>query len=142
MTLAVALAWHTLAFEDLLALVRRAEDAGFAAVFVDGDVSQLASRGDVYGTAACLTRAVSQLVLVLFALNRTYLVNDKSAFAEIAEFEQAPREFGPRVQKSLAHLGDAPRELVAAVESVAALFRETVELCEGLYPAGGSGSMP
>jgi len=44
--LAVALAWHALPFEDLLALVRRAEDAGFAAVFVDGDVSQLASRGD------------------------------------------------------------------------------------------------
>jgi len=44
--LGVALAWHTLAFEDLLALVRRAEDAGFAAVFVDGDVSQIASRGD------------------------------------------------------------------------------------------------
>lgn len=46
MTLAVALAWHALPFEDLLALVRRAEAAGFAAVFVDGDVSQLASRGD------------------------------------------------------------------------------------------------
>lgn len=46
MKLALAFAWHTLPFEDLLALVRRAEDAGFAAVFVDGDVSQLASRGD------------------------------------------------------------------------------------------------
>jgi len=44
--LAIALAWHALPFEDLLALVQRAEDAGFAAVFVDGDVSQLPSRGE------------------------------------------------------------------------------------------------
>ena len=46
MNLGLALTWHRLAFEDLLALVRRAESAGFAAVFVDGDVSQLESRGD------------------------------------------------------------------------------------------------
>jgi alkanesulfonate monooxygenase SsuD/methylene tetrahydromethanopterin reductase-like flavin-dependent oxidoreductase (luciferase family) len=46
MELAVALAWHSLPFEDLLALVRRAEQQGFPAVFVDGDVSLLPSRGD------------------------------------------------------------------------------------------------
>ncbi len=44
MELAVALAWHTLPWEDLLALVRRAEAQGFPAVFVDGDVTLLARR--------------------------------------------------------------------------------------------------
>ena len=94
---------------------------------------KFAARSDAYGTAACLTRAVNQLVLVLFALNRKYLINDKTALAEVAEFERAPREFGPRVQKTLAHLGASPAELVAAVESVAQLVRETVELTGGLY---------
>jgi alkanesulfonate monooxygenase SsuD/methylene tetrahydromethanopterin reductase-like flavin-dependent oxidoreductase (luciferase family) len=42
--LGVALGWHALAFEELLDLVRRAEAGGFAAAFVDGDVSQLPSR--------------------------------------------------------------------------------------------------
>jgi alkanesulfonate monooxygenase SsuD/methylene tetrahydromethanopterin reductase-like flavin-dependent oxidoreductase (luciferase family) len=42
--LAVALGWHALAFEALLELVRLAERLGFAAVFVDGDVSQPPSR--------------------------------------------------------------------------------------------------
>jgi len=42
----VAFAWHVLPFEDLLALVQRAEAQGFPAVFVDGDVSFLPSRGD------------------------------------------------------------------------------------------------
>jgi predicted nucleotidyltransferase len=94
---------------------------------------KFAARSDGYGTVACLTRAVNQLVLVLFALNRKYPINDKTALAEIAEFECAPREFGPRVEKTLAHLGASPAELVAAVESVAQLVRETVELTDGLY---------
>ncbi len=45
MRLAVALGWHSLAFEELLDLVRLAESAGFEAAFVDGDVSQIPSRG-------------------------------------------------------------------------------------------------
>lgn len=95
--------------------------------------SKFATRSDSYGTAACLTCAVNQLVLVLFALNRKYPLNDKTAFAEVAEFERAPQEFGSRVQKTLAHLGASATELIAAVESIAQLLRETVELTDGLY---------
>jgi len=94
---------------------------------------KFASRGDSYGTAACLTRAVNELVMVLFALNRKYLVNDKTALAEVAEFEGAPREFGSRVQKTLAHLGTGVAELKTAVESISELAREAVELADGLY---------
>jgi predicted nucleotidyltransferase len=94
---------------------------------------KFATRSDGYGTAACLTCAVNQLVLVLFALNRKYLLNDKTALAEVAEFERAPLEFGSRVQKTLEHLGASAAELVAAVESIAQLHRETVELTNGLY---------
>jgi predicted nucleotidyltransferase len=92
-----------------------------------------AARSDTYGTAGCLTRAVNQLVLTLFAWNRRYPINDKTALAEVAEFESAPREFGPRVQQTLRHLGASAAELVAAVESVAQLLRETIDLTAGLY---------
>jgi alkanesulfonate monooxygenase SsuD/methylene tetrahydromethanopterin reductase-like flavin-dependent oxidoreductase (luciferase family) len=44
--LGVAFGWHSLAFEDLLGLVRHAEAQGFDTAYVDGDVSMLASRGD------------------------------------------------------------------------------------------------
>jgi hypothetical protein len=96
-------------------------------------VHKFVARADAYATAGCLTRAVNQLVLVLFALNRKYLINDKTALAEVAEFERAPREFGPRVQKTLAHLGTSPAELVTAVTNIAQLLRETIALAEGLY---------
>jgi len=94
---------------------------------------KFARRSGAYGTAACLARAVNQLLLVLFALNRKYLMDDKTALAEVAEFERVPREFGRRVQQTLGHLGGSPQELSAAVESVTQLFRETVELTDGLY---------
>lgn len=94
---------------------------------------KFAALSDAYGTAACLTRAVNQMVFVLFALNRKYLINDKTALAEVAEFERAPREFGPRVQKALGHLGTSAAELGAAVESIAQLLRETIDLTEGRY---------
>lgn len=44
MKLGVAFGWHTLAWEELLELTLRAEANGFAAVYVDGDVSMLAKR--------------------------------------------------------------------------------------------------
>lgn len=94
---------------------------------------KFAARADTYGTTACLTRAVNQLILVLFALNRQYPINDKTALAEVAGFGRAPVEFALRVQGTLAHPGDSAGQLVAAVESVAKLFQETVELTEGMY---------
>jgi predicted nucleotidyltransferase len=94
---------------------------------------KFAARADAYGTAACLTRAINQLILVLFALNRQYPINDKTALAEIAGFEHAPQEFGPRVQQISANLGVSAVGLFAAVERVTQLFQETVALTEGLY---------
>ncbi len=70
--------------------------------------------------------------MVLFASNHKYLMDDNTALAEIAEFAHAPREFGQRVQQTLGRLGSSHEELGAAVESIAQLFRETVEFTDGL----------
>lgn len=94
---------------------------------------KFAARADVHGTATCLTRATNHLVLALFALNRAYPVNDKTALAEIAEFERAPQDFGPRLNELFACLGASVTKLDAAVERVGQLVRETIELTEGLY---------
>lgn len=73
-----------------------------------------AARSDTFGTAACLTRGVNELTMALFALNRKYLLNDKTTLAEVAEFALAPRDFGPRVQTALERLTD----LNAAVDAI------------------------
>lgn len=105
-----------------------------AATFgLDAFARKFAARADAYGTAACLTRAVNQLVMVLFALNRRYPVNDKTVLAEIAEMARAPCDFGPRVQATLADLGSTPVQLLEAVERITQLLRETVDLTDGVY---------
>jgi hypothetical protein len=76
---------------------------------------------------------VNQIVHALFALNRKYLLNDKTALAEIREFELVPREFGSRVQKTLASLGESEASLEVAVKSVEELLRESVALAQKLY---------
>lgn len=95
--------------------------------------SKYAARADVHGTVTCLTRATNHLILVLFALNRTYPVNDKTALAEIAEFECAPRAFADRVNATFARMGSSPDELRAAAVAVGELVRQTIELTDGLY---------
>ena len=97
--------------------------------------TKFAARGDAYGTAGCLTRAVNQLVLALFALNRTHLLNDKTALAEITQFERAPTDFSARVQRVLAHPGNTIAELSAAVVRIRELLDETSVLAAGLYQA-------
>lgn len=109
---------------------------GAAAFELGAFAPKFAARADAYGTAACLSRAVNQLVMVLFALNRRHFLNDKTALAEVAEMEQAPHDFGPRVQATFDHLGGSPPQLQTAVERVRALLSETVELVAAATGAG------
>jgi predicted nucleotidyltransferase len=92
-----------------------------------------AARGDVYGTAGCATRVAFHLVLALFALNRAYLVNDKTALAECAAFARVPRQFGARLQRVLSRPGAALAELAETVAALDELFRETAVLTEPPY---------
>ena len=96
---------------------------------------KFAAAGDVYGTAGCLARFANRLVLALFALNRVYFVNDKTAIAEIGEFKHVPIFFGDRLQSILSRPGSSPPELSSAVESMSDLSREVVALSDGLYEA-------
>jgi hypothetical protein len=86
---------------------------------------KFAARGDAWGTAACLARAVWQLGLALFAHDRCYLVNDKTLLDEIDGFADAPPEFAARAREVLAQPGSTAGALAASVEAVSALNRET-----------------
>ncbi|MGI9433066.1 MAG: nucleotidyltransferase domain-containing protein [Myxococcota bacterium] len=93
------------------------------------------AREDAYGAAGCLSRAAYHLVLVLFALNERYPVNDKTALDEIAEMERAPDEFGRRVRALLASIGGDATVLNGSCAQMATLFREVTALSDGLYVA-------
>ncbi len=94
---------------------------------------KLAAKGDVVGAVGCLARFAAYLVLALFALNRTWLVNDKSAPVEIAEFSTTPRDFGARLSAILSAPGATPEALARSLRGVEALFADTVALAGNLY---------
>jgi hypothetical protein len=92
----------------------------------------LGSRGDVYGTAGCLTRIASALVQALFALNETWFASEKTALATIDGFAR-PDRFAARLAALLARPGATAAELVASVRAAEMLFRECVALAGDLY---------
>ncbi|MAS34830.1 MAG: DNA polymerase subunit beta [Anaerolineaceae bacterium] len=92
-----------------------------------------ASRADVYNTVGCLTRALSALTQVLFALNETYFISDKRAIDTIETFGIRPEDYRARVERILAHPGadvDALSQTVAALDE---LFRQVVDLAGAWY---------
>jgi predicted GNAT family N-acyltransferase len=112
--------------ESVLRDARRDASFGLAAF-----APKFAARGDAWGTAACLARAVWQLGLALFAWNRCYLVNDKTLLDEIEGFAEAPERFRARAESVLGSLGDTPSALGTAVEAIRGLSDDVHELDDG-----------
>jgi len=94
---------------------------------------KFARTADSYGVAGCLSRFAFHLVLALFALNRTYLINDKTALKEIAAFSRKPKDFSSRVLQLLAHVGETAPQQQNSIVSMDELFAETVALAGELY---------
>lgn len=92
-----------------------------------------AGRADVYASSGALTRTAAYLTQVLFALNETYFMNDKTAMAEIAAgFHAAsplvPPGYVQRLSSILAHLGETAAELTASTRAMHDLWASVVAL--------------
>lgn len=105
----------------------------WSAEFTLFNAQKIAAAGDLYATAGCLTRAACELTQVLFALNRRYFISDRGALAAIDSFPLRPQRYGERVGELLASPGADAAALVASVQSLAALIRETAALASDVY---------
>lgn len=107
MRLGVALGWHVHPWEELLELVQRAEALGYAAAFVDGDVSMLSGRSqaDVLDgwtvTAALLARTRR------IAIGSIRLVHHWNA-ARLAQAVATVERMAPGRLAFLISIGDRP----------------------------------
>lgn len=95
--------------------------------------AKFAHRGGTYLTASTLARCAHSLIMVLFALNRRYFVNDKTALDEIAAFPLSPPAFGDRVEALLSSVGSTPEGLEHSVGLATGLVREVAGLAGELY---------
>lgn len=94
---------------------------------------KFAAMSDAYGVAGCLTRFAHALILTLFALNRAYLLNDKTALSEIEGFAVAPHAFSARLMRTLGAIGMDAVSQKAALGEMAILFEEARALSGDLY---------
>lgn len=102
--LGVAFTWHQLGWEELLALVSRAEALGYAAAYVDGDVSQIPSLGerdvlDGWTTTTALAQRTSRIALASIRLVHHW--NAARLAQAIASFERIT----PRRQRVFLSIG-------------------------------------
>ena len=87
-----------------------------------------AERADVTYVAGCLFRAAGFMMLVLYALNRKFFLNEKGAFAESRRFAIKPARFHDTVASVLGRVGPTPAELSASVASFQSLAAELRQL--------------
>jgi len=94
-----------------------------------------ANRIDTMYVSQCLSSATGFMTLVLYALNRHFFLNEKSAFLESAGFEIRPPRFHEQVGKILGALGSDDAALSKNVEAMREVHRELALLCEKELPA-------
>ncbi len=92
-----------------------------------------AGRSDVYNTVGCLTRGLSYLTQVLYALNERYFVSDKGALEAVTHFSVQPQAYAARARQILARPGTNAEDLSLAVKSLEGLFRDVVALAGSRY---------
>jgi alkanesulfonate monooxygenase SsuD/methylene tetrahydromethanopterin reductase-like flavin-dependent oxidoreductase (luciferase family) len=137
MKLGVAFAWHTHPWEDLLALVRRAEALGYAAAFVDGDVSQLDSmsqRDVLHGwTVATALLASTERIQI----GGVRLVHHWNA-AQLAQAVATAERLWPGRLRCVLAAGDRPNDASFGLPALPVgerirLLDETLDALRGLF---------
>lgn len=95
--------------------------------------SKFVAAGNAYGAAGCFTRFAGELVLAAFALNSVYLINDKTALAEITDFPISVPGFSARISAILGAVGENTNQLSHSLIEMTKLYRETAELAGDMY---------
>jgi predicted nucleotidyltransferase len=93
-----------------------------------------ASREDIMYVSNCLATATGFMTLVLYALNREFYLNEKSAFLHSAAFEIRPEQFHARVSKILGAIGNDASTLTASLDAIREAHRSLGLLCRNEMP--------
>jgi hypothetical protein len=103
---------------------------GFEARFSILIAEKPAKRSDISYVAGCLFQVVGALLMVLFALNRVYWLNEKGALRFTDRFKIAPARFRERVERMWESVRLDPDSLGSALGIARELNEEVVALVE------------
>lgn len=88
-----------------------------------------ARRGEVYVVTGCLTKIMSDLVQVLYAINDVFFIGDKHLYQDVTTFKNVPVNFLDRLKKILGNPGLDSTQLNYTVDQAETLFQDFRELC-------------
>ena len=94
-----------------------------------------AERGDIAYVSQCLARATGFMVLVLYALNERFFLNEKNALIESKRFMLRPDNFHSEVERILGSIGKSPHELAHSVIAMRALAAGLRSFCVENFPS-------
>lgn len=100
--------------------------------FSHGILAKSLAKKDIQYTAGCAYRTVACLLQVLYALNETYLMNEKGALTAMESFRAVPADFRRRVERAFSSLSPEPGDISGSVGILSELVQETEELCNGI----------
>lgn len=90
-----------------------------------------AAKNDLAYVAGCCFRTAACLNQLLFALNETYLMNEKGAAAIADSFAKAPADYARRINEVFALIGEERDRLKQALASLHDVLQETDRLLQG-----------
>ncbi len=102
----------------------------WAAEFTIWQAGKFAGKADMYNTVGSLTRAISNIVTTLFALNEIYPMGDKRAIEIIEQTKNKPINLSSKINNILCCNKNSLEDNVGHLK---VLFDETVELADGQY---------
>lgn len=100
----------------------------WSARFTLDNTARPASRGDTYVVAGCLGRAIHCLVQVLYALNETYYLSEKTLATDLRSFRLQADRFLERITPLLGTPGTTSAQLQEAVAQTEELYHELAML--------------
>ncbi len=95
--------------------------------------NKTAHTGNVFFIAGCLTRIASNLVQVLYALNKTYFISEKRIQRDLEQFSCKPQDFVVRLDCLLGAIGDENQKLIETLANAESLLGEVIEFCGDQY---------
>ena len=110
----------------------------FDATFQLAVADKPARRGDIAYVAGSLFHAAGFMTMVLYALNRQWLINEKGALPAARKFKLRPRGFHSTIDEVMARPGATPRALVRSIGRMRglAISLRTLAAREGIEATG------
>jgi hypothetical protein len=102
----------------------------WSAEFTIWHADYFAGKQDVYNTMGCLTRAIKNIVAVLFAINELYPLGDKRAIECLEKSRIKPAHLKQKIETILCSDKKTLDNNIALLKT---LWDETVELAPGTY---------